>query len=340
MDHRPGMNRTVYVLITVALLIGAIGGAACEPFAPEVTQQVIVITPTANLTQTADFAQNNFVPASPTASPTLRPSLTPTEVIIPTGTVPPCDVSVGGRLFESTLTSDISAEPIPYHVYVPPCFFESGRRYPLLILLHGGTPYDYNHWLDIGLVDALNTGILDGNLPPMLAVLPQGGTYLTEQRYDVGDSLEDIILLELIPDLQATYCIQQPLGIGGIGRGAFWALSIALRHPDRFGAVGAHSPILLPDNAPRTHNPLSLAERANAVPTLSLYLDNAQNDPNGANLIVFSNALRAQNIPHEYVINTSGGQDNDYWRTHLNEYLAFYATAYPDRVELYPSCQE
>jgi S-formylglutathione hydrolase FrmB len=111
-----------------------------------------------------------------------------------------------------------------------------------------------------------------------------------------------------------------------------------LRHPDQFAAVGGHSPWFVPDNAPFTHNPLALSESAPGIEGLNIYLDNAQSDSGGANVIVLSNALRNRGLVHSYVINAVGDHSNEYWSAHLPEYLAFYSQTFPkDPAEL-PSC--
>jgi enterochelin esterase-like enzyme len=311
---------------------------ACEPFAPDPTQQVVIVTGEASPTS----AFGNLIPASPTPAPSLtpRPSPTPTEVVIPTATVPPCS-STTGTLFETSLPSAVLGGPLNYRIYLPPCFFESGRRHPYLILLHGSQA-DATQWLDLGLQTALENGLTQGSLGPIVVILPSGGDYLNENRFDIGASLEDMILGELIPELERSYCIQlesSGRAIGGIGRGGFWAYSIGLRHPDRFSAIGGHSPELLPDNAPITHNPLALAERANPIPGLRLYLDNAQSDPNGANVVFFSNSLRSRGLIHTYVINPRGGADEAYWSEHLADYLTFYSAGFPRSAQEMPSCQ-
>lgn len=329
------MWRTILCGIAI---VGILVIAACEPFAPDATQEVIIVTGEASATS----AFGNLIPASPTPAPTNtpRPSPTPTEVIIPTATVPPCD-KTEGTLFDTTFASTITGGDVAYSIYLPPCFFESGRRYPYAILLPTSDSSP-NQWIELGLQTALETGIANGSLSPIAVVMPAGGEYLTSNRFDIGNSLEDILLGELMPELERTYCVELAASgraIGGIGRGGFWAYSIGLRHPDRFSAIGGHSPLLLPDNAPITHNPLALAERANPITGLRLYLDNAQSDSDGANVIIFSNSLRARGLIHTYVINPRGGADNAYWSEHLTEYLSFYTQGFPRSTQEMPSCQ-
>ncbi|HLA44928.1 MAG TPA: alpha/beta hydrolase-fold protein [Aggregatilineales bacterium] len=330
--------------LRLRLLVFLIVLAACEPLAPEASQQVIVVTspPTATPSASETPVFGNNIPATPvvvTAAPRF-PSPSPTTLIIPTATVPPC-ASTTGTYFENELQSQISTDPIPYNIYLPPCFFESGRRFPYLILMHG-SGYTYQQWTDLEIQSVLDSLINEGTVAPMVVVMPEGGAFQENNVFDAGVSYEDIILNELIPDIERNFCVRDGRAgraIGGISRGGFWAFLIAFRHPELFTTVGGHSPFFAPDNAPTSHNPLALAERAIGIEDLRIYLDNPQNDNGSANVIVFSNALRSRGIIHTYIINPVGGHDNDYWGSHLSEYLEFYAQSWTTDVTKLPSCQ-
>lgn len=322
------MRRIVLLLLLVV---------ACEPIVPDTAQEVIVVTNTP--TEAPDATPTP--PIIATIPPTqLLPTPTPTENLIPTATLPPCD-QTEGTLLESAFNSEIADELIPYNLYLPPCFFSSGRRFPFLILMHG-SGYTFEQWEDINIADTLDVNITAGILSPMLVVMPEGGVYQENNVFDPGLSYEDIILSELIPHIERDFCVwlgADGRALGGISRGGFWAFSIAFRHPDLFTTVGGHSPFFVPDNAPPSHNPLVLAENAAGIENLSIYLDNAQDDSGGPNTIVFSNTLRERGIVHTYSINPVGGHNNDYWQSNLGDYLAFYGENWPKSMAEYPTCQ-
>jgi enterochelin esterase-like enzyme len=229
----------------------------------------------------------------------------------------------------------------PYQVYLPPCFFESGRRYPYVLLLHDENKTG-KQWLELDLITTLESGL--NAQPPLLAplvlILPSGGDLAASAEFPLGQSYEDVLRTELIPELESTLCLwTNQRMIGGLGRGGFWAYSIALRHPNEFAAVGGHSPDFNPTNAPNSHNPLALAESAQGIERLRMYLDNAQNDRAGANLILFSNLLRERAIEHRYVIQPQSERGAAYWRQYLPAYLAFYSQGLPLSPAELPSCQ-
>jgi enterochelin esterase family protein len=213
-----------------------------------------------------------------------------------------------------------------------------------MLLLHG-TDQDNQHWLELGIKTTLEAGLAESppRFAPMVLVMPEGGDLQSEARFEIGAAYEDLILRELLPEIEATLCVQKDSrgrGIAGIGRGAFWAYSIALRHPEVFSIIAGHSPWFLPDNAPITHNPLALAERAIPIAGQRFYLDHAQDDERGANTLIFSNTLRAQGIEHTYVINPVGGHRDSYWSGRLGDYLSFYSASLPFQIQEMPSCQE
>lgn len=329
------MRPTLLLLLLASLLI-----AACEPLAPPANQQQVIIvtsTPTDTPFPTRTQPFNSTIA---TRVATATPTDSPTPEALPTATVPPCDES-SGRLFESSFDSEIVGGLVPYNIYLPPCFFQSGRRFPFVVLFHG-SGYTFEQWLDLDLQAVVDGGIAEGSLSPMVLVMPEGGVYQENNWFEPGNSYEDIILNELLPHLEQNFCLEnrrEGRAIGGISRGGFWAMAIAFRNPDVFGAVGGHSPFFVPDNAPTTHNPLALAESAFGIEALRIYLDNSQTELGAPNIEVFANSLQQRGILHEHVVAPNGEHDNDYWAAHLSEYLAFYSAEWPPTAADLPSCQ-
>lgn len=291
---------------------------------------------------------------------TAEPSETPTPTAIPTATPPPpppptrpatatptviaCEAE-GGQIIEfDDFRSDIAGETLPYQVYLPPCYLESQKRYPFVILLHG-LGETQNQWTSLGLVTALNEGIRQRRLPPMIVVMPFMGDIGNENAFPPADSYETVVLDELIPAIERDLCTipeRNYRAIGGISRGGFWAYSLAMRHPDVFGLVGGHSAFFAPDNAPSDFNPLDLARDSGFLieTSLRMYLDNAAIDFVGPNLELFSSRLSARGIPHTYIINPVGDHDNAYWQSHLGEYLAFYGRDWQRETDALPNCAD
>lgn len=329
------MQRLIH--LTTVLLVVIIGAllTSCASLAPipTPTPVVIIVTPQPTETPTATPSRT----PSPTSSPTTTPVATATATIIP------CQAEGGQVLEFDDFRSTVAREQLPYRVYVPPCYLESQRRYPYIVLLHG-LGENESQWDDLGIDETLNQGILLSTLPPMIVVMPDTGNIGNENTFPPAPSYEVVLLDELLPAIERDFCVvdnRNFRAIGGISRGGFWAFSIALRHPDLFGIVGGHSAFFDLDNAPSANNPLDLALDTAFLTeaNLRMYLDNAAADYVGPNLELFSSRLSARGIPHTYIINPVGDHNDDYWRAHLSEYLAFYGRDWPRDAGSLPGCE-
>ena len=319
--------------ILIPLLIAL---AACDSLAaPEPTPVAIIVSPLPSLTPTE---QPTLTPA-----PTLSPTPTATPDIRPTITPFPCDAD-SGRIeeFPRFPTAVYNNENLRYRVYIPPCYVEMQRRFPIVYLIHG-LSYREQQWEDIGMVAALDEGIRAGTLPPMILVMPYFGELGQINSFAPNPSYETHILEELVPAVEQQFCVWEDRdyrAIAGISRGGFWAYMIAFRNPDIFGIVGGHS-AYFPDNVreiPPPFNPLELARESGTLPTdeLRLYLDSGASDSAGPSIQQLSNRLKERSIPHEFVINPVGGHDNDYWSAHVTDYLTFYGTDWPRQYDALP----
>lgn len=270
---------------------------------------------------------------------------------LPVSTPEPCD-DTEGQVVEATYPSTIAEQDVSYRIYLPPCYETSGRRYPVLYILHGlGEGMDYTQWEKLGLVDAADSGYARGALPPFIIVMPDGAVFLPNgtvahgmNYFTPADSYEFMILTELMPEIEDTYCTWEEAAgraIGGLSRGGFWAYEIALRHPELFSAVGGHSAALYErEDIPPANNPLDLARDGQGIEGLRMYLDHGTSDYDWVQeaVALFSTRLDARGIEHTYVVNPVGGHTEDYWASHTADYLSFYAAEWPEDVEALPSC--
>ena len=310
---------------------------ACDPMAPQPTPYPVPVSPIPLLTPTPRSTE------IPTATRTPQPSYTPD--LTPTATPFPCDEDSGRILEFNDFPSEIAGgENLRFNVYIPPCYQEAQVRYPVVILLHG-LSYREQQWEDIGAIEALDQGIRLGILPPMILVMPYYGYLGQINNFPPDVSYETHILEELLPEIDNNFCTisnRDHRAIGGISRGGFWAYSIAFRHPDIFGIVGGHS-AYFPSNlneVPAQFNPLELASNSSILPdaNLRMYLDNGIDDSASLSLQALSHNLEDRSIPHTYSIRSVGEHNNDYWSTHVSEYLAFYGRNWPRTYDQLPTC--
>jgi enterochelin esterase family protein len=100
-----------------------------------------------------------------------------------------------------------------------------------------------------------------------IVVMPLSSSngFYTNAR-DGSGSWEDALVAEFIPMIESSYRVnasRPARGISGISMGGYGALKIAMKHPDLFGSVSAHSSALVPDllnTTPIVRLYLSLAE--------------------------------------------------------------------------------
>ncbi len=149
------------------------------------------------------------------------------------------------REFEH-LASRALGRDLVYALYLPPNYDRGDRRYPALYLLHG---VDGNHleWLRTGhLRETLDQMIGDGQLEPMVVVMPDGGNswYVNSKSAGGPGDYETAIAGDLVNHIDATLRTRPDRwsrGVGGLSMGGFGALHLAFREPFRYGAAAAFS---------------------------------------------------------------------------------------------------
>ncbi len=257
------------------------------------------------------------------------------ENVLPAG----CTSLQGTMVQVDPWYSAIARENLRYRVYLPPCYQSSAVKYPYVLLMHGSNTDD-SHFDRLEMDEALTRDVALGRLPPMALVLPFGGVMANTNVFWIDGSYEYVILNELMPLVESTYCLQNtPEGraIGGISRGGFWAYLIGFRHPELFAAIGGHSPFFDLYHAPDTHNPLALALTVEwPADAPRLYFDRGMDDYAQVNIELIVERLTEHGIPFTYVLHPTGEHRDEYWGAHVEEYLQFYAGTWD--ASTYPPC--
>jgi enterochelin esterase-like enzyme len=284
-------------------------------------------------------------PPSPTVdlstpTPTLQINTAIPTLDIPTEEVPPCE-ETQGQITREVLESTIVGGFVSYRIYLPPCYASTGRRYPVLYMLHGwGEGMDDSQWDNLGLDEAADLGFMRGSLPPMIIVMPNG---LDAFHGEPDSAFPEVIVQELVPQIDATYCTwNERVGrsIGGLSRGGMWAICTAFNNPQMFNRVGGHSPVFQDPEAPIEQNPLLIVDTADRIEALEMYFDVGAGDfAVDPPLQEFVAKLHARGIEPTYVINPFGDHSDTYWVNHTADYLAFYAANWPRDVSQFPGCE-
>jgi hypothetical protein len=235
-------NRAWTRFVPICLVCAAILIVGCDPLAPEALPTAVALNPT--MTETTPPLPTAIPSLTPTPTDTPTPTPTPTRTPVPSATPRVCK-DTKGRVVSLTFFSAIVKRDVPYDVYLPPCYSETGKRYPYVLLMHGADQTE-KLWVDVlGAQKALEAGLSLRALPPMILIMPYGGELANLNIFREKAGWESVVLTELMPEIEANFCTwndREGRAIGGISRGGFWAYVIALRHPDLCGGVGGHSP--------------------------------------------------------------------------------------------------
>ena len=222
-----------------------------------------------------------------------------------------------GETFEQR--SRAVGETLEHRVLVPD---GAAERAPLLVLLHGrgGGP---EGMVSDALEEALDAA---GDRAPVV-LLPDGG----EASYwhnRAGGAWARMVMREAIPAAVERYGADpHRVAIGGISMGGFGALHLAAAFPERFCAVGAHSPAIFIDAASTAEGAFDdaadferhdLIARAAQIPR-GAWVDIGEDDPFAPAVRTLVERMAAPRF-HPW----PGGHDGDYWDAHMDEYVGFY----------------
>jgi enterochelin esterase-like enzyme len=223
-----------------------------------------------------------------------------------------------GRIEEGALDSFKPSQQ--FRIYLPPCYDEkTDEHYPVLYLLHGQT-YNDDQWIRLGAVRVLDALILSGESQPFIVVFPDDRYWNLEAGPGFGDRLIDAV----IPYIDSTYRTipdRDHRAIGGMSRGAGWALQLGLKQWKLFGVIGLHSLAVLQKDASKIKGWIAL------IPTSSrpqIFMDIGDRDQE----LIMAEQVESQfndaGITHEWHL-YSGAHTEDYWGAHVEEYIRWYA---------------
>ncbi len=305
-------------LLLIALSLAA---PACAPPAGPAANAAATVFPTFTpLPGRTEIAPTKVVPtATRTPTVTPSPSPSPTPSLTPTPTVESC-WSQGGAIEKKLLYTEVDPLPWEFRVYTPPCYQDhTERRYPVLILIHGST-FNDDQWDRLGADETADQLIAAGQAEPFIILMPRDRVWTEPDEDPFGRALVENIL----PWVEINYRTlpsRSNRAIGGLSRGASWAVHLGLKHWQTFGIIGAHSlPTFLTDPArfDRWLDEIPLEQMPR------IYLDIGEKDYLLEYAQRFENLLTEKNIPHEWHLYT-GRHEEAYWASHVEEYLRWYA---------------
>lgn len=264
--------------------------------------------------QTATFTVPPLPSSTTWATKTPRPTYTPTATPLPCW-------QGNGKVIEDQIASQYQPDPLKMLIYLPTCYQQQPERtYPALYLIHGQS-FTPQQWLRLGVTALADEWISGGEAPPFIIIMPQVDIWEGPSKF----KFDQIIMEEVLPYIEGNYrasAVRADRAVGGISRGASWALHLGLSEWQTFSAFGGHSLPVFYDDAP--YLPYWLNELpAGEAPRI--YVDYAESDQSAIRRSAssFMEQLDIKNIP--YTFSTGPGtHTEEYWGAHIEEYLRFY----------------
>ncbi|UFH53821.1 alpha/beta hydrolase family protein [Spirosoma sp. KNUC1025] len=267
------------------------------------------------------------------------------------------------RLLESMiLNSSLLNRAVKYSIYLPPDYYTSNRRYPVVYLLHGLGDNEAS-WIQFGEADRIaDAGIRSGELPPMIIVMPDAGATFYINDYQSKVRYEDMFVQEFVPHIDTMFRTRPQRefrAVSGLSMGGYGSLMLAMHHPELFSACAALSAavrtdealISVPDERYNTvygplysgpvkgderltvtwkrNSPITLAKSApeSDLTKVRWYIDCGDDDALTVGNAMLHIALLDRKIPHEYRTR-DGAHTWTYWRTGLPDALKFIASSF------------
>jgi S-formylglutathione hydrolase FrmB len=265
-----------------------------------------------------------------------------------------------GRAECRSAPSKILGHAVPYCVILP-SDYDSNRvsDYPALYFLHG-LGGNEQLLLNSGGMNMIQDLRDSKRIGEFLIVAPDAGRSFFINSRDGKVRYEDFFIREFLPYIESHYRVRaerKSRGVTGVSMGGYGALRFALRYPNLFVAVSAHSPALIetlpnikvssdqaaavaavlgkafgsPVDAAfwQRESPFTIVKDGPRPTGLQIYFDCGTDDEFGFNKggEQFHELLAARGIPHEFHL-YPGGHDWDYFAEHLPASFEFQSRAF------------
>lgn len=226
-----------------------------------------------------------------------------------------------GRIEKGELRTDLLRLPLEFRLYLPPCYDQlTDRRYPVLYLVHGQS-FNDDQWDRLGVDEVADELIASEEIPPLIIVMPRDRIWSQPTEDPFGQA----VIEDLVPWIDQNYQThpdRDHRAIGGLSRGAGWALNIGFSQWESFGGIGMHSLPVFWTDLPHIKNWLDAIPRG-SMPRIYMDLGDKDRLQISKSAIWFEELLTEKRIPHEWHL-YPGYHEEAYWESHVEEYLRWY----------------
>jgi enterochelin esterase-like enzyme len=177
--------------------------------------------------------------SSPGSVPARAAVAAPRSTLLPQFKLVPVSTDRAGSAIEKASYRSVALHGSgSFYVYLPPGYKTSELRYPVIYLLHGNSQ-SATAFLQIGLQKELDQLIAAHKIPPMIAVMIQGGPGANNWRnlYDLHYESYVLEVQEMIDHELATVPSRDGRAIAGLSMGGYGSMELTLNNPYRFGVV-------------------------------------------------------------------------------------------------------
>jgi len=235
-----------------------------------------------------------------------------------------------GTLITKRFLSTPLKRTCSFTIYLPPGYESNpARKYPLLILKHGGGDDETSWTQRAGSADVILENLMGKKQAvPMIIVMPNGltnSTWAGGSTPEAMQQLEQEMLVDIIPYIERNYRVlpgRENRAITGLSMGGGQAFVMGLRNLDKFAWVGEFSAGLLSDidfKIDETLPNIVNAKYLNSKLKL-LWIGCGTDDPRYPGHLGIVDLLNKRGIKNEFH-DTPGGHEWKVWRVELQGFM-------------------
>lgn len=148
---------------------------------------------------------------------------------------------------ELVMESRILGDGVKYSVILPRDYYESEKSYPVMYMIHG-IGGDCTSFLEYGdVTSTLDSLSATGEISPFIVVTPDIFQTYASDAFDGSYNYQTMMMEEMLPLIDSTYRTNGKRFTLGFSMGGFSAMTLALRHADKFDGFVALSPSVRTD---------------------------------------------------------------------------------------------